>query len=159
LGYSYRTLSIQGSLGQPAQASTTPAVPPSERDDAALDQTSDGGPAAEIFTDSLSLRDVSIQVWETFPMVTPKEGQEIGTAVFENSQPLSSIEPDLVLTLPDGQHKTYYMLPTGSDGQTYIKVDPVDGPNGTLIPYEVCIRNMSGEKTCVKDSYLIWENP
>jgi hypothetical protein len=156
LGYSYRALSIQGSVGQPTHASTTPAVPPtSGRDETSSDQTT----GAESFTESLSLQDMSIQVWEKFPMVTPKEGQDIGAAVFENSQPVASIEPDLVLTLPDGGQKTYYMLPTGSDGQTYIKVDPVASPNGTLIPYEVCIRNMSGKKNCVKDSYLIWENP
>jgi hypothetical protein len=64
-----------------------------------------------------------------------------------------------VLTLPDGQQKTYDMLPTGTDGQTYSKVDPIPGPNGTLIPYEVCILNVRGEKTCIQDSFLIWENP
>jgi hypothetical protein len=160
LGYTYRARSIQGSVGQSDQASATPAVPSSSgRGEAASDQTPGAQPGAESFTDSLSLKDVSIQVWEKFPMVTPKEGQEIGAALFENSQPMASIEPDLLLNLPDGQRKTYYMLPTGSDGQTHIKVDPVAGPNGTLIPYEVCVSNMSGEKTCVKDSYLIWENP
>jgi hypothetical protein len=115
LGYSYRALSIQGPLDQPAQASIKPVLPPSKQEDKASDQPPGARPAAESFSDSLSFQDVNVQVWETFPMVTPKEGQEIGAAVFENRQPISSIEPDLVLTLPDGQQKTYYMLPTGSD--------------------------------------------
>jgi hypothetical protein len=168
LGYSYRTLAIQGSLQEPTRFPAPLAMsPPAFQGEASPGSLSgvqstpqiDVQPSAESFTSSQSFQEVSIQVWETFPMVAPDKGQEIGAAVFEKNQPMASIEPDLVLTLPDGQKKTYYMFPTGADGQTYIQVDPISGPNGTLIPYEVCILNVSGEKSCVKDSFLIWENP
>ncbi len=92
-------------------------------------------------------------------MVSPNQSQEIGVSVFENNIPLVNIEPDIIIVLPDETTRIYYMQPTGSDGQTRLQLDPIDAPNGTIIPYQVCVYNLNGSKFCVKDSFLIWSNP
>lgn len=91
-------------------------------------------------------------------MVGQNQSQEIGVMVYENGQPLQGIEPDLVVDLPDGATKNYYMYPTNRDGQTRMLIDPIDLPIGTLIPYQVCIFFLGGEKFCVRDSFVIWDN-
>lgn len=102
---------------------------------------------------------MGVRVWESYPMVTPDQSQEIGVSVVENDIPLRMIEPELTVWLPDGGQKNYYMYPTGDDGHTYMQLDPIDAPSGTLIPYQVCINHLGKARFCVKDSFLIWVNP
>jgi hypothetical protein len=115
-------------------------------------------PSIEIFTSPQSANQISIQVWESFPMVGQNQSQEIGVMVFENGRPLQGIEPDLMIDLPDGTTRNYYMYSTGRDGQTRMLIDPINLPFGTLIPYQVCIFFPGGEKFCVRDSFVIWDN-
>ncbi len=116
-------------------------------------------PAAPIDPSSQSASQISIRVWETFSVVAPDQNQEIGVSVYENNAPLSGIEPDIKVTLPDGSIRSYYMYPTGGDGQTRMQVEPIAAPSGTLILYEVCVFLLGGQKLCVGDSYMIWVSP
>lgn len=110
-------------------------------------------------TQNSQARELSLKVWETNPAVSSNQSQEIGVSVFVNNEPVEMVEPDLVLELPDGSKQTYYMLPTGTNGQTWIQLDPVNASPGTLIPYEVCIYNLDESgKFCVRDSYLIMQD-
>jgi hypothetical protein len=79
--------------------------------------------------------------------------------VFENNAPMVGIEPDITVTLPDGNTRTYYMYPTGGDGQSRLKIDPIAAPNMTVVPYQVCIILLGGQKLCVKDTYMINTTP
>jgi hypothetical protein len=99
---------------------------------------------------------ISIQVWESFQMLSPGGYQEVGVSVYEDNFPLKGIEPDIYVTMPDGSTRTYYMYPTGEDGQSRLVLEPIDAPHGTLIPYEVCVFMLGGQKLCVKESFLIW---
>ncbi len=110
------------------------------------------------FVQSQDLHQISLQVWEKHPFVTTKEAQRIGVSLFEGNQPLKDVEPVLTLTMPDGSQQSFYFPPTGSDGQTSKRLGPISAPNGTLIPYEVCISSITGERFCVKDSFVIWNN-
>jgi hypothetical protein len=116
-------------------------------------------PQEDVFTETQSLRTISMQVWERYQFVSSDQSQEIGSSIFEGKTPLSSIEPILTLTMPDGTQKAYYFPPTGDDGQTMLRLDPIEAPNGTLIPYQVCISSLTYEMFCVKDSFVIWYNP
>jgi hypothetical protein len=111
------------------------------------------------FSESQALRTISLQVWERYQFVSSDQSQEIGSSIFEGKTPLRSIEPILILTMPDGSQKSYYFPPTGDDGQTMLRLDPIEAQNGTLIPYEVCISSIRDEMFCVKDSFVIWYNP
>ncbi len=99
-----------------------------------------------------------MRVWKSYPMLSPDQSQEIGVSVMENNAPLSDLEPYLIITFPDGQVKTYYMDLTAEDGSSRYQLDPIDAPNGTLIPFQVCIQDLNNEKYCVKDSFMVWRN-
>ena len=100
---------------------------------------------------------LSLQVWEHYPLLPPKQSQEIGVALFEGLQPLSNVGFTLTLTLPDGTSSTHIMLPTGPDGKTSVIINPLDVPIGTVIPYQVCITNLLDRPVCVSESFLIWD--
>jgi hypothetical protein len=116
-------------------------------------------PQENAFTDTQALRTISLQVWERYQFVSSDQSQEIGSSIFEGRTPLRAIEPILTLTMPDGSQTSYYFPPTGDDGQTMLRLDPIEAQNGTLIPYEVCISSLTNEIFCVKDSFVIWYNP
>jgi hypothetical protein len=103
-------------------------------------------------------KEVTLQVWNSYPMVSSTQEQEIGVSIQENNAPQANIEPVLVVTLPDGTQQPHKMPPTNQDGQSHFRVGPISAPNGTLIPYQVCISIRSGERYCYKDSYLIWNS-
>jgi hypothetical protein len=100
-----------------------------------------------------------IQVWEAHPLVASGEAQEIHVTLSENGSPLTNREPVLFVTMPDDSRQTYTFPPTGQDGKTSLRVPPIDTPNGTLIPYEVCLVGLRGKTFCVGDNYLIWNFP
>jgi len=100
--------------------------------------------------------DIAIQVWEEKPLVSPGQEQVIGVVVYGNNQPLAGVEPELDLSPPDGNLMSYTMPPTDNDGESQIRIEPLDGKNGTLIPYKVCVTTPTAQKFCVLDSYLIW---
>ena len=101
--------------------------------------------------------EISIQLWERYPMISPKSTQNISAGVYVGNTPLPNIEPVLILTLPNGSEKVFSMPPTGENGETQLHLDPVAAQNGTLIPYQVCVIAPDQQRFCVKDSYLIWE--
>jgi hypothetical protein len=115
-------------------------------------------PTVETFSDTQS-GEIIVKVWESSTMIAPNMPQEIGVSVFEDGQPVINVEPDLLVTLPDGTQRRYYMYPTGSDGQTRLTIEPVDAPSGTLIPYQVCIYNLGNRQYCFSESFLIWVGP
>ena len=105
----------------------------------------------------LTTQALSLQVWERYPLLPPNQAQEIGVALFEGIQPLSNVGFTLTLTMPDGSTNTRVMLPTGSNGQTSVVLDPIDVPIGTIIPYQVCITSLLDRPVCVGESFVIWD--
>jgi hypothetical protein len=103
-------------------------------------------------------KEVTMQVWNGYPMVSSTQEQEIGVSIQENNAPMANLEPVLIITLPDGNQQPYKMPPTNQDGQSHFRVGPISAPNGTLIPYQVCISINNAARYCYKDSYLIWTN-
>ena len=106
-----------------------------------------------------SMRTISLQVWERYPLVSSKQNQEIGVAIFENNIPLPKVDFQLILNLPDGTQQTHLMEATRQNGQTSFKLDPISAPNGTLVPYQVCMLGLPDMRFCVRESFIIWDNP
>jgi hypothetical protein len=113
---------------------------------------------ANSFAETQQLHEISLQVWEKHPILSSKESQEIGVGLFEGTQPLRNVEPIFTMVMPDGSEQSIYFPPTSQDGQAIINLDPIVAPNGTIIPYQVCISSMTGERFCVRDSFVIWYN-
>ena len=162
LGYKYKKMGVTSSdlsgcdQDTPESNNAAPSNPvlPESIDATAYPQQV--APAAQSSTGASPSGQVSIQVWETFPMIAPAQSQEIGVSVSEDGSPLIGIQPDLLVKLPDGSTPTYPMEPTGEFGQAYITLEPINAPSGTLIPYEVCISLTDGQRICIQDSFTIW---
>lgn len=102
-----------------------------------------------------------LTVWEAHSLITSAQEQQISLQVVETESqtPIPNLEAFVTLTLPDGSQAVYNFQPTGADGQSALNLLPVEAPNGTLIPYQVCLKAAAGEPLCVTDSYVIWGNP
>ena len=110
------------------------------------------------FTANQSLEKVEVKVWERSTFVSAEEGQEIHVALYENGRPLKNYEPIIIITMPDGSQREAYFQPSNNNGRTSLNLPPVEAPNGTLIAYQICLRDLDGESHCVGDNYLIWNS-
>ena len=104
-------------------------------------------------------KEISIQVWENYPFVTSDQAQSIGVMVYSHNQPMVNVMPELMIIMPDGSQKEYFFPATDQNGKSQIQLEPTGAPNGSLIPYQVCVSKTLQEKFCVQDNFLIWNNP
>jgi hypothetical protein len=108
------------------------------------------------FDESQELKSISMQVWERYPVLAAAARQEIAVGIFEGNAPLMNIEPILHIEMPDGSLLNQHFPPTGPDGYTYIRLEPIAAQHGTLLPYQVCVSSLADELFCVKESFVIW---
>ncbi len=101
-----------------------------------------------------------LAVSEAHSLISSEQEQVVTLEITASSDqtPVSDLEASLELTLPDGTRSGYHFQPTGEDGRSSVALPPVSGPNGTLIPYQICL-NGGTSPQCVLDSYVIWGNP
>jgi hypothetical protein len=100
--------------------------------------------------------DITVQIWEAYPMVSSDMEQEIGVIVYSGDAPLSNVSPTLELTVPGGDRYSYPMPATDYKGESKLSLEPLEAGNGTLIPYKVCVTTGLGQAFCIMDSFLIW---
>ncbi|HEX9092044.1 MAG TPA: hypothetical protein VF831_11175, partial [Anaerolineales bacterium] len=100
---------------------------------------------------------LQINVWEQFPLIPSGERQLINIEAAQNNAPIGGVELSLVVKQPDGITKTYKLPPTGEDGKTNIELDPINGPNGAIVQYQVCVVGAVTTQICFSRSYSIWE--
>lgn len=105
------------------------------------------------------IKERELQVWNVYPRVAPNQEQIIEVGVMENHTPWEGVQPDLTLTLPDGRQQHFEFTATDKDGRSQLRLPAVAASDSTLVPYQVCITDQTGEKSCVKENYLIWNNP
>jgi hypothetical protein len=104
------------------------------------------------FTDALQ-----INVWEKFPYIPSGETQIINIEAMQNNVPVNEVELSLVVKQPDGIEKSYELNPTGDDGRTSVELDPINGPNGSIVQYEVCVLAAVTPQICFLRTYTIWD--
>jgi hypothetical protein len=100
---------------------------------------------------------LQINAWEDYPLIPSGRIQVINIEAKQNDAPMIGIEFSLVVKQPDGITKTYTLAPTGDDGKTSIKLDPINGPNGAIVQYEVCVIGAVSPQVCFSRSYTIWD--
>jgi len=99
---------------------------------------------------------LQINVWEEYPLIASGQRQIINIEASQNDTPMIGIEFSLIVNQPDGITKSYKLNPTGEDGTTSIELDPVNGPNGSDVQYEVCLLGFVTPQVCFTKSYTIW---
>ncbi len=100
---------------------------------------------------------LQINAWEDYPLIPSGQSQVINIEATQNKMALSGLKFSLVVTQPNGITKTYTLPPTGEDGKTHIALDPINGPNGAIVQYEVCVLGQVSAQICFSRSYTIWE--
>jgi hypothetical protein len=101
-------------------------------------------------------QELTLTVWEIYPVIPASDTQAIWALVLDNGQPVDNIELVLTISLPDGSQQTINFPPTDSSGKTYLSIEPMETSNGTLIIYQVCAENIPTEIGCIFEDYLIW---
>jgi hypothetical protein len=100
---------------------------------------------------------LQINAWEDSPLIPSGQKQVIHIEAKQNSKPVRGIQVTLVVTQPDGITKTYTLEPTGQDGKTRVELDPIDGANGSIVQYQVCVNEAVSPQLCFSQSYTIWD--
>lgn len=102
---------------------------------------------------------IGLQAWERFPLLPSGQSQEISMAIDEDGVPQQGMEFSLTVTLPDGTQREYSLPPTDDAGQTTIKLDPIEAPNGSSILYQACVVSVLERPVCIQGMFLIWDTP
>jgi hypothetical protein len=100
---------------------------------------------------------LQIDAWEDYPLIPSGQSQGINIQATQDKSPVSGLQFSLVVTQPNGITKTYTPDPTGQDGTTHVDLDPINGPNGAIVEYEVCVLGHVSPQICFSRSYTIWE--
>jgi hypothetical protein len=109
-------------------------------------------------TASISVTEaLQINAWEDAPLIPSGQKQVIHIEAKQNNQPVSGVQVALAVTQPDGITKSYTLTPTGEDGKTSVELDPIDGANGSIVQYQVCVNDTATPGLCFSQSYTIWD--
>ncbi len=100
---------------------------------------------------------LQIKASEESPLIPSGEKQVIHIEATQNNEPVSGIQISLLVTQPDGITKTYSLEPTGMDGKTSIELDSINGANGAIVQYKVCVVGSVTPQLCFPQSYTIWD--
>ncbi|MFC1879241.1 hypothetical protein ACFLZW_04950 [Chloroflexota bacterium] len=101
----------------------------------------------------------TVKTWEKYPALSLNQKQVIGIIVLSNYLPLEGIKAEFVMLMPNGARTDYIFPLTDANGQAQLILPLLQAQNGTLVEYQVCIARPSGEKFCVGESFIIWNNP
>ncbi len=106
-------------------------------------------------------KDLLLLMGEDYPMISSGERQKINVKVVQASDnsPVPNIESILRLTLPGNKRLAYTLKATDADGSSSITLNEISAPNGTVIPYQICLNTGSQSTVCKEESFLIWNNP
>ena len=97
-----------------------------------------------------------INVWEQYPLIPSGQRQIINIQVSQEGNPISDIELSVLVKQPDAIIKSYQLNPTDEDGKMSIELDPINGPNGAIVKYDVCILEAVTPQVCFTKSFIIW---
>jgi hypothetical protein len=98
-------------------------------------------------------------VSEEQPQISSQEQAVIQVKVYQvkGMLPIKDIESVLILGLPDGKKLALNVPATNQEGTALVTLPAItDAPNGTVIPYAVCLNVPAREQICQSESFLIW---
>jgi hypothetical protein len=108
---------------------------------------------------AFSQKSVVIQLGEQSPRIKSDGIQQINMVLYnaETQQPIPNVEAELILEYPDGSQYSGHFPPTQANGSSSMLIPARPStPNGSVIPYMVCLNVPAAEPVCQSASYLIW---
>jgi hypothetical protein len=97
--------------------------------------------------------------WENHTIVDSQTPQTVFVMVELQQTPQPDMELDFTVTYPDGRVVALTLPPTNHKGITSFTLDPIEGNNGDLVRYEVCLTYGDFPPVCVEQIFMIWGNP
>ncbi|MHC1740299.1 MAG: hypothetical protein AB9897_04225 [Anaerolineaceae bacterium] len=113
-------------------------------------------------TMTISPDTVVLQAIEAYQKIAVKDEQKIDILVLrkDNQQPVTNVQADLVITLPDKSQYSAAFPKTGLDGRASLIVPAMNNlNNGQILAFEVCLNENVEQPVCTSGSYLIWGVP
>ena len=75
-------------------------------------------------------------------------------------KPIPGLESVLQISLPDGSVYESTLPATSAEGTSSILIPALTGiPNGSILPYQVCLSGSISEPVCAGGSYIFWTKP
>lgn len=105
------------------------------------------------------MREITMQVWGRYNVVSSQQAQEISVWITENDLPSPGVNTTLTIKLPDGSEQSFAMPPTGANGQSSLMLPLISGPDSTLVPYRACYQTSADTRMCIADFFMLWNNP
>lgn len=105
---------------------------------------------------------VLLQVSEKYKLLRPGQSQTISISLRRQTggEPVPGLESRLLITLPSGTTHEEALPATTADGTSSIIVSELKGiPNGSILPYQVCLTGSIAEPVCAESSFVIWTLP
>jgi hypothetical protein len=105
---------------------------------------------------------IQMKVSEESASVAAGQSQRISIQLLRqgDGKPVPGLESVLQITLPDGSLYESTLPMTSGEGTASILVPALDGiPNGSILPYRVCLSGSVSEPVCAGDSYVLWTKP
>jgi hypothetical protein len=106
-----------------------------------------------------SQHEIDMQVWERYVVVGQQQGQEISIWVVENDRSMVGVQAEVTAKMPDGSEQTFPMPLTNVSGQASLLLPAIEAPNGTIVPFKVCILAVADTRFCIADFFVIWNTP
>lgn len=105
---------------------------------------------------------VAIQVSNGFMQISAGQSRRISIVLTRQSddQPISGLESVLQISLPDGSVYKNNLPATSGEGTASILIPALNGvPNGSILPYQVCLSGSVSEPVCASGTLLLWTKP
>jgi hypothetical protein len=105
---------------------------------------------------------VAIQVSNGFMQLSAGQSRRISIILTRQSddQPIPGLESVLQISLPDGSVYKNSLPATSGEGTASILIPALNGvPNGSILPYQVCLSGSVSEPVCASGTLLLWTKP
>jgi hypothetical protein len=105
---------------------------------------------------------VAIRVSEEFKQISAGQSQRISILLTRQSdgEPISGLESVLQISLPDGSVYENALPATSGEGKASILIPALKGiPNGSILPYRVCLTGSVSQPVCAGGTFLFWTKP
>lgn len=111
-----------------------------------------------IATPDVPVNGLLIHTWPANALIPNGEAQKIYVQVIEGARPVEDALFSLSLTYPDGRGFAQNFPLTDVTGQSVLTLEPINAPEGTIVPYMICYLGLQERPACTGGLFTIWSS-